>query len=49
VVTRTVSAKARSLIFKGLVKDARYRFYVQAVNARGTSLRSALSNKVAAK
>jgi hypothetical protein len=48
VVTRTVSAGTRSLTVKGLVAHARYRFYVSAVNARGTSPRSALSTTVVA-
>jgi hypothetical protein len=43
VTTRPVSALARSLTVKGLVRNARYRFSVVAVNARGTSVRSAQS------
>ena len=49
VVTRTVSARARSLTVTRLAKNARYRFYVTAVNVRGTSARSALSRTVVAR
>ncbi len=49
VVTRAVSARARSLTVKNLVRGARYQFYVHAVNIRGTSRRSALSHQVLAR
>jgi hypothetical protein len=49
VTTRAVAPTARSLTVKGLVRNARYRFYVIAVNARGASIRSAPSAMVVAK
>jgi hypothetical protein len=49
VTTRVVSATTRSLTVGGLVRNARYRFTVIAVNARGASVRSAPSAAVVAR
>jgi hypothetical protein len=48
-VTRGAGAGARSLTAVGLVRGARYRFAVRAVNGSGTSASSAFTAAVVAR
>ncbi len=49
VTTRTMAPTARNLTVQGLVRNARYRFSVTAINTQGASIRSAPSATVVAK